>query len=475
MRSLLSFTSIVMMCMLFASQALAVWGPNKSIIKKARNVSYAFVPFGLVAAMKKNGITMSTEEEKEYQALEKSINDALESAQKGLITEAELKEEIKKINSGMTEEQKTKFDELDTLVKEQQKHIDQLKTAGNPGGAVAPKSLKEQIKSELQKEENKKERNSMKSGPMGSKGFNIEIKAGDMTLAGTTAYTTAGTAIAIAQPEFIPGLNNVARNMPFIMQLLNVNGTTSENIIYSEKLNPTGSASWVAENAASGEVDFDIQLTNSRAKMVTAYISVATQMLDDIDYMASEIEKELIYQIAIKIDTWLLQGDGAANSIKGIKAFASAYVLAGATAVTTTSPNTIDCIMAMATQIAYDNFRPDIAVINTIDYNQTKLLKGSTGYYLINPNADGGKWGGITVVPSNQVPVGTVMVMDSSKTNVYRYQDFTLSYGWINDNFIKHMVSIQAQQRLHSFIKVNDANAFCYDTIANVKAAITAV
>ena len=447
-----------------------------AITHNAKKATETMAFIGIVAGFKKKGIDLSPEEEITY----KAFDEILQKNFAGTLSAEDAKTQFDELKAAMSPDTLKKLvdeanKEVDETLKKQAIAIDQLKNMGIPGAQGKGKSLKDQIREGLAIPANAEMLKNMKAEKMQNMSFNLEIKASDMTLTGTTAYTTAGTSIAIATPEVIPGLNNVARNAPFIMQLLNVMGTSSENILYSEKLGVSGTAGWVAEDAASSQISFDIQLTNSRAKMVSAYIEVATQMLDDIEYIASEIEKELLYQIAIKIDTWLLQGDGTGNAIKGIQAFASLYVLAGATAVTTTTPNTIDVIMAMATQIAYDNFRPDIAVINTIDYNQSKLLKGTTGYYIINPNAENSTWGGIRVVASNQVPVGTVMVMDSSKTNVYRYQDFTLSYGWINDNFIKHMVTIQAQQRLHSFVKVNDANAFCMDTIANVKAAITAI
>ena len=471
--------SLMLSVMLYASTEVRAWGGNGKIVKRGgthKGVLPTLAFVGIVAGFKKKGIELTPEEEAQF----KGFDEILKQNFDGVLSNEDAKKQFDDLKALMTPEALKKLvdeanKEVDETLKKQSIAIDQLKNMGIPGAQGKGKSLKDQIREGLAIPANAEMLKNMKLEKMQNMSFNLEIKASDMTLTGTTAYTTAGTSIAIATPEVIPGLNNIARNQPFIMQLLNVMGTSSENIIYSEKLNVSGTAGWVAEDAASSQVSFDIQLTNSRAKMVSAYIEVATQMLDDIEYMASEIEKELIYQIAIKIDTWLLTGDGTANSIKGIQAFASAYVLSGSTAVTTTTPNTIDVIMAMATQISYDNFRPDIAVINTIDYNQTKLLKGTTGYYIINPNAENSNWGGIRVVASNQVPVGTVMVMDSSKTNVYRYQDFTLSYGWINDNFIKHMVTIQAQQRLHSFVKVNDANAFCMDTIANVKAAITAI
>lgn len=461
--------SLIAIFALMAGQSISVWGPNKSVIKMGG--SFAFV--GLIATFKKKGIELSEDEEKQF----KEMDGVFENMIKGLVTAEDFKTQFDELKATMTAEAIDKMvkaanKEIEDTLQKQAVVMDQLKTMGNPGNGKV-KSLRDQIRENLDREDNKKALKSFKDKQPGTTGFQFGVKAAAaMTEAGTTAATTAGTAIAFTQPEFIPGLNNVARNQPFILQILNVMPTSNENIIYSEKINVQGSANWVGENAAAGLVSFDIKLTNSRAKMVTAYIKVSTQMLDDVDYMASEIEKELIYQIAISVDTFLLQGDGTGDNLKGIKTFASAYVLDG---LSTTEPNNCDAILAAATQIAYDNFRPDLAIMNPIDFAQTKLIKSTTGEYVINPNNVNDNWGGVRVVQSNQVPLGYTMVMDSSKTNVYRYEDFMLSYGWINDDFIKHMVTITAHQRLHNFVKANDTNAFVWDTLANIKAAITAV
>lgn len=438
----------------------------------AKKAGASFALIGLVATFKKKGIELDADELKHYEA----IDEAFENHTKGLVTTEALTTQFNEIKAAMTPEALKKLvdahEEINETLKAQALAIDQLKTMGGTNTNTT-KTLKQQVKDELSKPAVKEMLGRMKGKDLNCQGGQFEVKAAtDMTLSGTTAYTTAGTNIAIAQPEFIPGLNNVARNQPFIMQLLNVRPTSSENIVFVEKYNPQGSAIWVGEGAASPEVSFDIIISNSRAKMVTAHIKISTQMLDDLDYIAGAVENELIYQAAIATDTFLLQGNGTGDNLKGIKAFAPAYTL---TTLTTTTPNNCDAILAAATQIVSSNFVPDIAVLNPIDFAQTKLLKGTTGYYIVNPNNNDSTWAGIRVVQSNQVPIGYTMVMDSRKTNVQPYMNPAISYGWVNDDFIKHLVTIQITQRLHSYIMANDVNAFVYDTLSNIKTAITAV
>lgn len=476
LKKTLAIMSIITVMFLFFTTPLRTWGANKTILKLG-GTSFALIA-PLSKKLKDKGVELSDDEVKLYDALDAHIKEY----STGTLTEENFGKQFATIWSKMDQAGKDKFiSEIglkaisDSLIAVQAK-TDQLSTAGIPKAGGKTLSLKEQIKAALMDPKVAEMRKEMMTGHNQNTNFKFEVKAiapGSTESIGS-ATATGQTQPIFPSPEFIPGLNNVARNQPFIIQLLNVMNTSSATIIYLEKYNPStpGSALWVAEGAAAPQVSFDIRTANSQAKMVDAFIKVTTQMLDDVDYMASEIEKELIYQIGISIDTFLLQGDGIGADLAGIKAFASNYVL---TSLSTTLPNNCDAVLAAAAQIAHDNFIPDVCVMNPLDVANTKLLKGTTGYYVINPNNEKDTWAGIRVVASNQVPLGTIMVMDSAKTNVYRYQDFMLSYGWINDDFQKNYVSIKATQRLHSFVKANDTNAFVYDTLANIKAAITAV
>lgn len=467
-----AFMSLIAILFLAGTISVKVWGPNKSVINMGGK---CLATVGIVASFKKKGIELDEDEKKQYEAMDEAFSDYT----KGLISEKTFTDQFSSIWKELTAEQKGVFlkevgiSDMEETLKKQAVLIDQIKNSGIPGSGGKPMTLREQIKAELSKPDNLKALADMKSKKVGTQGPTFEVKAaGTMTVAGATAYTDAATNIAFPQPEFIPGLNDIARNQPFILQYLNVRPTGKANILFTEKINPEGAAAWVGEGTAASQVDFDIEINDSRAKMVDAFIKVSVQMLDDVDYIAAEIEKELIYQIAIKLDTDLIQGDGTGENLKGIDAYVGGYVMTG---FTTTNPNNWDCVLAAATQISVDNFRPDIAFMNTKDYNQTLAIKGTTGHYVVNPNNDKNKWAGIMVVPSNQIAEGKVLVMDSSKTNCYNYKDFQLSYGWVNDDFTNNLVTIMGAQRVHFFIKANDVNAFVSDDLANIKAAIAAV
>ena len=60
-----------------------------------------------------------------------------------------------------------------------------------------------------------------------------------------------------------------------------------------------------------------------------------------------------------------------------------------------------------------------------------------------------------------------------SKYNVINYIPFAITLGWINDQFITNQFTMVGESRFYAFVKNLDQQAFIYDDIATVKAAIT--
>ena len=82
--------------------------------------------------------------------------------------------------------------------------------------------------------------------------------------------------------------------------------------------------------------------------------------------------------------------------------------------------------------------------------------------------------GGVTIKPWEKIPVGKIFVADMKMMNVINYVPFSIRMGWINDQFITNMFTMVGESRYFQFVKELDKQAFIYDDIATVKAAITA-
>lgn len=308
-----------------------------------------------------------------------------------------------------------------------------------------------------------------------SKGFSFDINFGEARkaakAAGTMTVTGNTNSDLIGRVEMIPGFVDLTRDTPFMEDFANVSGTNSPTIKWTEKQNPQGQAEFLAEGELKPLVDWDWVKKSTSAKKVADAIKISTEMLEDIDFMAAAIEGELKYQVDILTDEQELSGDGLGDNLKGLTEYAGGFVL---TTVQSDDPNDADAIRAAIAQIKSLNFAANYAFINPIDAANLDMKKSDDGMYLIPPfqTADGTKIKGVTVVESNQIPVGDVLVADMTRFMIRNYKPFRVTYGWENDDFRKNLVTILGERRLHTFMADNNTGAFVYDTLSNIKTAI---
>lgn len=306
---------------------------------------------------------------------------------------------------------------------------------------------------------------------------NSNINLGETRAAATmTVSGSTGGSAFVPGVQMLPGLVDLARNQPFLEDYANTSVSSSPRIVWTEKTNPQGNAAFLAEGGVKSLISIEIKTVESYAKKVADKIKVSTEMLDDIDFIAGEIEKELRYKVDIAVDSSLLSGAGdgsnGATDLKGLTSQVGGYVL---TNIATTTPNDFDAIRAGAAQIVSLNFSPNVVFYNTIDGANMDMVKDAQGRPIAVLYKDqNGKIYRLTPIETNQMPIGFVLIGDMTRFKVRNYQPFSISYGWVNDDFEKNLVTILGERRLHAFVATNDIGAFVYDTFANIKTAITA-
>ena len=290
-----------------------------------------------------------------------------------------------------------------------------------------------------------------------------------------TIGNSSNGSVFAPMPEVVPGLIDLYRNRPFIEQYANSSSTSSPRIVYTEKTNPQGNASFLLEGGVKPLISFEWVTHESYAKKVADKIKVSSEAMQDVAWLAAEIEKELKYQVDIKVDADLLSGTGDGTGgtadLKGITLIAGGYVL---TTIKTLAPNNFDAIRAAAAQLVSLNFNPDTVFINTIDGANMDLTKDAQNRPLkFMYETNDGKLFHMNVVETNQIPQGSFLVADMTKFRIRNYKPFAIYYGWVNDDFEKNLITIIGERRLHAYVYNNEVGAFVYATFAAVKTALT--
>ena len=283
-----------------------------------------------------------------------------------------------------------------------------------------------------------------------------------------TPANTYNSSSYLPVPEFAPGAVDIVRVEPTFWDYIKKGRTGSAAYVWVNKKNPEGAAAFIGPGVAKPGVSFEIATEISNAKKVAASEKCATELLEDIEGMTSWIQQEIEYQLKYKVNTTLMTGVASSTVPAGIQTISVPYTL---TTVETTDPNRWDAIRACVAQLRSGNLQGTVtAFVNPVDYANMVLTKAQSQGQLFMPAETGA-----TIVQDNNIPVGYVQVALLDYYKVLIYKDFSLSFGWENDDFTKNLITVIGEMRLHQFFSENHTGAFIYDTFDNITTAITAV
>lgn len=283
-----------------------------------------------------------------------------------------------------------------------------------------------------------------------------------------TPTNTYNSSAYIPTPEIQSGATEIVRVQPTLWDYIKKGRTGSASYVWVNKKNPEGAAGFIAPGVAKPGVSFEVASEISNAKKIAASEKCATELLEDIDGMMSWIEQEIAYQLKYELNQKLMSGTASATVPAGIQTISVAYSL---TTVKTTNPNRWDAIRACVAQLRSGNLQgPVTAFVNPVDYANMVLTKAQSQGQLFIPAETGA-----AIVEDNNVPVGYVQIALLDYYKVLIYKDFSLTWGWENEDFTKNLVTAIGEMRIHQFFSENHTGAFIYDTFDNITTALTTV
>jgi hypothetical protein len=237
----------------------------------------------------------------------------------------------------------------------------------------------------------------------------------------------------------------------------------------------SGAANFIGPGVAKPNVSFTLEVEQSAPKKVAVSLKTSTELLQDVEGMTSFIQGELAYQHDKKCNTTMMTGVLSSTSPAGVQTFSVGYTLSG---IEVFNPNYQDCIRAVVAQLRTNFIDSPITVfINPVDAANMEMQKTLVeGQYLLAPfaSADGRNIAGAVIVEDNNITAGYFQAIAMDALKVLMYKDFTISFGWENDDFTKNLVTVVGESRFHTFHSDNDAQAFVYDDFADVQSQIAA-
>ncbi|MDX0410111.1 phage major capsid protein [Sinorhizobium medicae] len=380
---------------------------------------------------------------------DKTMNQVKEIAEKALAEAAK--------GVGMTDDLKEKADE--SLLKmnaltEQVADIEQKLARGGGNKNTPEKTIGEQFV------EDQGVKDWAQSSPSKGKA-DVRFKA---TITSATT-DTAGAAGAAVETTRLPGILALPQRRLTVRDLISPGRMDGNALEYVRETGFTNSAAPVAETAAKPESDLKFDLVTTSAKVIAHWMKASRQILDDFSQLRSIIDQRLLYGLAYVEEGQLLNGDGTGQNLHGIIPQATAY----AAAFTPDAPTAIDTLRLAQLQAALAEYPATGHVLHPTDWARIELTKDTTGRYIIgNPQGTIGPtlWG-LPVVATQAIAA------DKFLTGAFRLGaqlfdrwDARVEAGFVNDDFIKNLVTILAEERLA--LAVYRPEAFIYGDLGYV-------
>jgi HK97 family phage major capsid protein len=273
---------------------------------------------------------------------------------------------------------------------------------------------------------------------------NLRLKA-TLTTATSNAAGSIGDGV---QATRLPGVVEIPQRRMTIRDLVSpgrMDGNTLEYVI--QVGDPSAGAAMVAEGGVKPEVDTQLDLRTTSAKVIAANMKASRQALDDVSFLRSMIDQRLVYKLAYREEVQMLSGDGTGQNLHGIIPQATAF----SAAFTPTASSPIDRVRLAILQVALAEYPASGVVLHPTDWAQIELTKDGENRYIIgNPSGTVAPslWG-LPVVATQAITANNFLVgAFRLGAQVFDRWDARVETGYVNDDFTRNLVTILAEQRL---------------------------
>lgn len=249
-------------------------------------------------------------------------------------------------------------------------------------------------------------------------------------------------------PQRVAGIITPNNRTLRIRDLLPKGRTVSNAIEFVQESGFTNSAAPVAEGTTKPESSLSFELANAPVRTLAHWLRATKQILDDVPQLESYIDTRLRYGLELVEENQLLVGDGTGQNILGLIPQATPFD----TARLKVGDTRIDVVRRAMTQLRLSEYQASAIVMHPDDWEEIELTKDDNGDYIwANPRGLLGPtlWG-LPVLDSTALQPGEFLVgAFNVAAQIWDRQDATVEISTEDqDNFIKNLVTIRAEERL---------------------------
>lgn len=266
---------------------------------------------------------------------------------------------------------------------------------------------------------------------------------------GTKTITSiSGSAGAAIREERLPGVIEEPLRRLFIRDLLNKGRTNSNAVEWVQELLFTNNARTVSEGALKPESNITYELKTIAVRTIAHWIRASKQVLADFPQLETLVDGRLSTGLKIVEENELLYGDGTGIHLLGLVPQATAYD----TALNTAGDTMVDTVRHAILQVRLAQYAASGVVLSPVDWHYLELTKDSQGRYMI-ANATARTpamiWG-LPVVDADGLAKGDFLVgAFNVAATILDREDAAIEVSTEDqDNFVRNLVTIRAEERL---------------------------
>lgn len=291
--------------------------------------------------------------------------------------------------------------------------------------------------------------------------FGVEMEEGTSLLQWKTLLfgSSNSSGGAFVQNDVQPGYLELLQREINVLSLIPRLTTDSDTVEYVKQTSFTNNAAFTAEatgNARTGtdgtkpESALAFEVVTSPVKSLPHWLPVTNRMLADASQIRGVINSQLLLGLSLVLESQVLTGDGSGENLTGI-------LNSGINTRGKGADNEVDALFRARTHArTASKLSPTAVVLNPIDYEQVRLLRenaatATLGQYLMGPPNTLGVptvWG-MPVVESEALVENTALVGNFAQgTTIFDREMSSIRVGTINEQFIRNIQTILAEQRL---------------------------
>jgi len=288
--------------------------------------------------------------------------------------------------------------------------------------------------------------------------FEVTKTVGDVTTANVVVATTQPVMSILGVAGQPYAVNRSIQQS--ILDEVDMGSSDKATIVYVDEVEGEGAIATTSEGNAKAQVDVDFKEVTVNAIKKTGLVKVTEESLDDISYMAGEIDRVLTEKLMIA---------ESLDVLTDILANATAFNLTDYDD-TVVEADIIDAIVAATVQSELSGFNPTAIAMHPVDIAKFQLVK-SANVPRITTVAGRMMVNGLNIVKTTQITKGDFVLGDFKKYRVRRYKN-KLVMGWDADDFSKNKRTIIAESRYLKYISTNEKTSLVKGTFATIIAAL---